>query len=101
MSAEHTKLGKATLSCLFPRSLGGGQQDRTRHSGQQSESPSANMQEGCRRGRGLDTCLQPEAFPCGSAGEESAYSGGQTWVRSLGWEDPLAKGKATRSSILV
>ena len=24
-----------------------------------------------------------------------------TWVRSLGWEDPLAKGKATHSSILA
>ena len=23
-----------------------------------------------------------------------------TWVRSLGWEDPLEKGKATHSSIL-
>ena len=25
----------------------------------------------------------------------------QTWVQSLGWEDPLEKGKATHSSILV
>ena len=25
----------------------------------------------------------------------------ETWVQSLGWEDPLAKGKATHSSILV
>ena len=25
----------------------------------------------------------------------------KTWVRSLGWEDPLEKGKATRSSILA
>ena len=24
----------------------------------------------------------------------------ETWVRSLGWEDPLEKGKATLSSIL-
>jgi len=24
----------------------------------------------------------------------------KTWVRSLGWEDPLEKGKATHSSIL-
>ena len=24
----------------------------------------------------------------------------ETWVRSLGWEDPLEKGKATHSSIL-
>ena len=25
----------------------------------------------------------------------------ETWIRFLGWEDPLEKGKATRSSILV
>ena len=25
----------------------------------------------------------------------------ETWVRSMGWEDPLEKGKATRSSILA
>ena len=25
----------------------------------------------------------------------------ETWVRSLGWEDPLEKGKATHFSILV
>ena len=26
---------------------------------------------------------------------------GETWVRSLGWEDPLEKGKAIHSSILA
>ena len=25
----------------------------------------------------------------------------ETWVRSLGWEDPLEKGKVTHSSILA
>ena len=25
----------------------------------------------------------------------------ETWVRSLGWEDPLEKGKATHSAILA
>ena len=25
----------------------------------------------------------------------------ETWVRSLGWEDPVEKGKATHSSILA
>ena len=35
-------------------------------------------------------------FPCGSAGEESAYN-----VGGLCWEDPLEKGKATHSSILA
>ena len=26
---------------------------------------------------------------------------GETWIRSLDWEDPLGKGMATQSSILV
>ena len=39
-------------------------------------------------------------FPYGSAGKESAAMR-ETWVRSLGWEDPLEKGKATHSSILA
>ena len=38
--------------------------------------------------------------PDGSAGEESACSM-ETWVQSLGWEDPLEKGKATHSNILA
>ena len=25
----------------------------------------------------------------------------ETWIRSLGWEDPLEKGKATHSSVLA
>ena len=25
----------------------------------------------------------------------------ETWIQSLGWEDPLEKGKATHSSILT
>ena len=39
-------------------------------------------------------------FPCGSAGKESACNE-ETWFRSLGWEDPLQKGKATHSSTLA
>ena len=31
----------------------------------------------------------------------SGGSRGETWVQSLGWEDPLEKGKATHSSILA
>ena len=33
-------------------------------------------------------------FPCGSAGKESACNVGDL-AQSLGWEDPLEKGKAT------
>ena len=42
------------------------------------------------------------AFLVGSAGKESTYNAGDLhWVRSLGWEDPLEKGKAIHSSILA
>ena len=33
--------------------------------------------------------------------EENPPAMQETWVRSLGWEDPLEKGKATHSSILA
>ena len=42
----------------------------------------------------------PQGVPCGSAGKELPAMW-ETWVQSLGWEDPLEKGKATYSSILV
>ena len=51
----------------------------------------------CRRDR-LPTPVS-SGFPCGSAGKESVMQ--ETWVHSLCWEDPLEKGKATYSSILV
>ena len=38
-------------------------------------------------------------LPGGSAGKESAYNQ-ETWVQSLGCEDPLEEEMATRSSIL-
>ena len=39
-------------------------------------------------------------FPGGSDGKESICNV-ETWVPSLGWEDPLEKGTATYSSILA
>ena len=39
-------------------------------------------------------------FPCISAGQESACKAGDLGS-TLGWEDPLEKGKATHSSILA
>ena len=41
-----------------------------------------------------------QGFPGGSAGKKSACSA-ETWVWSLGWEDPLEKGTAAHSSILA
>ena len=34
-------------------------------------------------------------------GSSLGFSMWETWVQSLGWEDPLEKGKATHSSILA
>ena len=39
-------------------------------------------------------------FPSGSDGKNLPELW-ETWLRSLGWEDPLEKGKATYSSILT
>ena len=39
-------------------------------------------------------------FPGGSSGKESACNA-ETWIQSLGWEDPLEKGIATHSSMLA
>ena len=39
-------------------------------------------------------------FPHGSGGKESAHSVGDLGL-TLGWEDPLEEGMATRSSILA
>ena len=41
-----------------------------------------------------------KGFPSGSAGKESTCNKGD-WVHSLGWGDPLEKGKVTHSSILA
>ena len=43
------------------------------------------------------------AFPCGTSGKEPACQCRryETWVRSLGWEDPLEEGMATFSGILA
>ena len=39
-------------------------------------------------------------FPCFSV-VKNLPAMWETWVRSLSWEDPLEKGKATHSSILA
>ena len=45
-------------------------------------------------------CSEPSlGLPCGSLKNPPAMR--ETWVRPLGWEDPLEKGKPTHSSILA
>ena len=41
-----------------------------------------------------------KGFPCGSA-VKNPPAMWETWVRSLGWEDPLEKGPATHSRMLA
>ena len=41
------------------------------------------------------------ASPCGSAGKGSVPAMWETWLQSLGQEDPLENGTATHSSILA
>ena len=41
-----------------------------------------------------------EGFPDGAV-VKNLPAMQETWVRSLGWEDPLEEGMATHSSILV
>ena len=40
-------------------------------------------------------------FPGGSNSKKNPPAMWETWVQSLGWEDPLEKRKATHSSILA
>ena len=44
-----------------------------------------------------------QGFPGGTSGKESTcqYRRNETWVRPLGWADPLESGMATYSSILA
>ena len=61
----------------------------------------------------VPTALLPEkgTIDCGAVGHPGAPLAAQlvqnlpvmqeTWVQSLGWEDPLEKGKATHSTILA
>ena len=48
----------------------------------------------------LETFAGIFSYSCGSAGKEFAYNA-KGWVRSLSWENPVEKGKATYSSILA
>ena len=42
-----------------------------------------------------------KGFPWAQLVKKNLTAMQETWVQSLGWEDPLEKGKATHSSILA
>ena len=57
-------------------------------------------QKGRKRYSNISIGIFQNLPPGGSAGKESTCNM-ETWVQSLGWEDPLVKGKAPHSSILA
>ena len=66
-----------------------------------AEDPGSIPRSGRSSAEGTGYPLQYSlGFPGGSAGKESPAMW-ETWVWSLGWEDPLEKGKASHSSILA
>ena len=62
--------------------------------------PSKSLRQGMYHRLEQDPNKSAYGFPGGSAGKESVAIQ-ETWVQSLGWEDTLKKGMATRSSILA
>ena len=63
----------------------------------------AEAGQDCIRGRGKRRTIQPSWTRASLVAQPVEYLPAvqETWVRSLGWEDPLEKGTATHSSILA
>ena len=106
----------ATHSSILPgeshgqRSLAGyslwGRKNRTRLSDQVHRPDTQRVALGSGRSRKLTQCLALDSSvpSVNRASRIWLYPPGairETWVRSLGWEDPVEKGKATHSSILA
>ena len=58
---------------------------------------------GLRRstGEGIDYSFQYSWASLVTQLVKNPFAMQETWVQSLGWEDPMEKGKSTRSSILA
>ena len=63
--------------------------------------PSSIPRSGRSAGKGIGYPLQYSWASLVAQLVKNPPSMQETWVQSLGWEDPLKKGKATQSSILV
>ena len=63
--------------------------------------PSLNPGSGSSAGEGIDYPLQYSWASLVAQLVKNPPTMRETWVRSLGWEDLLKKGKATHSSILA
>ena len=64
------------------------------------ETP-VKLQSGRSTGEGIGYPLQYSWVSLVAQSVKNLLAVGETWVRSLGWEDPLEKGKGTHSSILA
>ena len=63
--------------------------------------PSSIPGSGRSAGKGISYPLQYSWASLVAQLEKSPLTVQETWVQSLGWEDPLEKGKASHSSILA
>ena len=76
-----------------------------RHSGKDSACNAGDpgLSPGSRRSTGKGICYLLQYFWASLVAQliKNLLAKRETWVQSLGWEDPLEKGKATHSSILA
>ena len=86
---------RAILAGVFPDSTVG--KESTCSAGDPSSIPGL----GRSTGEGIGYLLQYSWASLVSQMVENLLAMWETWVLSLGWEDPLAKGKATHSNILA
>jgi len=66
-----------------------------------AEDPSSIPWSGRPTGKGIGYPLQYSWASCMAQLVKNLLAMQETWVQSLGWKDPLQKGKATHSSILA
>ena len=66
-----------------------------------AEDPGSVPESGRSPGEGIGYLLQYSWVSLVAQLVKNLPAMQETWVRSLGWEDPLEKGKATHSSILA
>ena len=84
------------MSCYgFPGSSAG------KESAFNTGNPSSILGSGRSAGEGIGYPLQYSWASLVAQLVKNPPSMQETWVQSLGWEDPLEKGKATHSSILA
>ena len=65
------------------------------------ETPGLILGVGRTAGEGIGYLLQYSWASLAAQLVENLPAAWETWVQSLGWEDPLEKGKVTLSSILA